>query len=72
MNKIIRTKIIDICNKKIQEKGTNVGVSFYAFFENKNHDPEQLMAVAKWWILENKLDHFEKALKIIRIAEEIK
>ena len=37
---------------------------FMHFFANKNDNPELLMEVAKWWIWENKLDHFEKALKI--------
>jgi hypothetical protein len=27
------------------------------------------MEAAKWWILENKLDHFEKATKIRRMVE---
>ena len=59
-----KKKIIEVCNKKIETKGDNVGLSFYAFFANKNDDPELLMEVAKWWIWENKLDHFEKAVKI--------
>jgi hypothetical protein len=37
---------------------------FYAFFKNKNDNPTLLMEVAKWWIETNKLDHFEKAVKI--------
>ncbi|MCL5589961.1 DUF6500 family protein [Enterobacter roggenkampii] len=45
-------------------QGCNVGLSFYAFFANKNNDPELLMEVAHWWIMEMKLDHFEKAEKI--------
>ena len=64
MNKEIREKIIAVCNQKIEKKGTNVGLSFYAFFANKNDDPELLMEVATWWILTHKLDHFEKAVKI--------
>lgn len=60
-----KQKIIDICNKKIKEKWENVWVSFYAFFSNKNDNPELLLEVATWWILENKFDHFEKAKKII-------
>ena len=28
------------CNKKIEKKGENVGLSFYAFFKNKNDNPE--------------------------------
>ncbi len=64
MNKELRLKIIQVCESKIAIKGENVGLSFYAFFKNKNDNPELLMEVAKWWILDNKLDHFEKALKI--------
>ncbi|WP_349632021.1 DUF6500 family protein [Bermanella sp. WJH001] len=51
------------------EKGENVGLSFYAFFANKNDNPELLMEAATWWILTNKLDHFEKAVKIKRLIE---
>ena len=64
MRESFKKKIIEICNKKIEAKGDNVGLSFYAFFANKNDDPKLLMEVATWWILENKLDHFEKAVKI--------
>jgi hypothetical protein len=64
MNKDIKQKMIDVCNEKIEKKGTNVGLSFYAFFANKNDDPELLMEVATWWIMTHKLNHFEKAVKI--------
>lgn len=60
----LQNKIIEVCDKKIAQKGANVGLSFYAFFANKNDDPEQLMEAATWWIITHKLDHFEKALKI--------
>jgi len=60
----LREKIIEVCNKKIETKGTNVGLSFYAFFANKNDDPQLLMEAATWWISTHKLDHFEKAVKI--------
>ena len=60
----LREKIIQVCNKKIETKGTNVGLSFYAFFANKNDDPQLLMEAATWWISAHKLDHFEKAVKI--------
>ncbi|MFH6955030.1 DUF6500 family protein [Pseudoalteromonas sp. XMcav1-K] len=60
----LRQKIISVCDKKIVAKGDNVGVSFYAFFANKNDDPERLMEAATWWIETHKLDHFEKATKI--------
>lgn len=65
----IHKKIIQVCADKIAAKGDNVGLSFYAFFANKNDNPELLMEVAKWWILENKLDHFEKAVKIKEMIE---
>ena len=64
MDKIFRKKIINICEEKITKKGTNVGLSFYAFFSNKNDNPKLLMEVAEWWILRHKLNHFEKAVKI--------
>ncbi|WP_111309706.1 DUF6500 family protein [Confluentibacter sediminis] len=64
MSPILRNKIIEVCDKKIKDKGLNVGVSFYAFFENKNTQPELLMEAATWWIKEHKLDHFEKAVKV--------
>ncbi|MFK7952522.1 MAG: DUF6500 family protein [Ekhidna sp.] len=64
MNEQIKEKIIQVCDEKIAVKGTNVGLSFYAFFANKNDNPELLMEVAKWWIQDHKLDHFEKAVKI--------
>ncbi len=61
--------MIDICNKKINQKGLNVNVSFYVFFKNKNDNPALLMKVATWWIINHKLDHFEKAIKIINILK---
>ena len=64
MNKQIKQKIIQVCNDKIAKKGENVGLSFYAFFKNKNDNPKLLMEVATWWIETHKLDHFEKAVKI--------
>ena len=65
----LRSKIIDVCNKKIESKGDNVGLSFYAFFANKNDNPELLMEVATWWIQTHKLDHFVKAYKIKEMIE---
>lgn len=64
MTSSLQEKIIAICNMKIEAKGPNVGLSFYAFFENKNTNPELLMEVATWWIQTQRLDHFEKAIKI--------
>lgn len=61
MNKEIRQKIIQVCVEKIRKKGDNVGLSFYAFFKNKNENPKLLMQVATWWIKKHQLDHFEKA-----------
>lgn len=72
MNKILKEKIIEVCNDKIKAKGTNVGLSFYAFFKNKNNNPELLMEAAEWWIKTNKLDHFEKAVKIKKMIQQIK
>lgn len=64
MDSNLKKKIIRVCNQKIAQKGEGVGLSFYAFFANKNDDPELLMAAATWWIKTHKLDHFEKAVKI--------
>lgn len=69
MRDTLKRKIIKVCDEKIESKDDNVGLSFYAFFANKNNDPELLMEAARWWILENKLDHFEKATKIRRMVE---
>jgi hypothetical protein len=56
--------MIDICNRKIDTKGEDVGISFYVFFKNKNDNPQLLLSVASWWILTHKLNHFEKAVRI--------
>ncbi|TYB74430.1 hypothetical protein ES676_07070 [Bizionia saleffrena] len=64
MRSRLKEKIIAVCNKKIEQKGESVGLSFYAFFANKNDDPELLMEAATWWIGTHQLDHFEKAVKI--------
>jgi len=70
MNKKIRQKIMDVCTKKIETKGENVGLSFYAFFANKNDNPKLLMEVAEWWIAKHQLDHFEKAVKIREMVKK--
>ena len=44
--------------KKMQLKGDKVGLSFYAFFANKNDDPELLMQAATWWNQTHQPDHF--------------
>ena len=64
MRESLRKNIIEVCDKKLAIKGDNVGLSFYAFFANKNDDPGLLMEAATWWIKTHELDHFEKALKI--------
>ena len=71
MRASLRQKIIEVCDKKIASKGDNVGLSFYAFFANKNDNPELLMEAATWWIQTHQLDHFEKALKIKTMVEEM-
>ena len=70
MKKELRTKIIEVCNKKIASKGDNVGLSFYAFFANKNDNPELLMEVATWWIQTHQLDHFVKAHTIKEMIQK--
>ena len=67
----LKQKIIDICEKKIAQKGEGVGLSFYAFFSNKNDDPALLMEAAVWWIQTHQLDHFEKAVKIRKMILEM-
>ncbi|QKD02591.1 DUF6500 family protein [Mesorhizobium loti] len=69
MRASLRRKILDVCDRKISEKGPTVGVSFYAFFANRNDDPELLMEAAEWWIRTHRLDHFEKAAKIRTMIE---
>lgn len=69
MRASLKRKIISVCDEKIENKGTNVGLSFYAFFANKNDDPELLMEAAEWWIKTHELDHFEKAVKIKAMVE---
>ena len=61
MRSELRTKIVEVCNKKIETKGDKVNVSFYAFFANKNSDPKLLMEAATWWIETHQLDHFVRA-----------
>lgn len=65
----LRRKIAEVCGQKIENKGPDVGLSFYAFFKNKNDQPEVLMEAARWWIETHQLDHFEKAVKIKRMVE---
>ena len=71
MKQRIKEKIIAVCEQKISQKGDNVGLSFYAFFQNKNSDPDTLMEVATWWIITKKLNHFEKATKIKQMINDL-
>jgi hypothetical protein len=64
MRSSLRTKAIAVCDEKIARKGDGVGLSFYAFFSNRNDDPALLMEAAEWWIKTHALDHFEKAVII--------
>lgn len=61
---VLKQRMIRICDQKIKSKGPTVGLSFYAFFKNKNDDPQELMEAATWWIQTHRLDHFEKAAKV--------
>ncbi len=69
MRETLRQRILVVCDAKMSQKGPDVGLSFYAFFSNKNNDPELLMEAATWWILEQRLDHFEKAAKVKSLVE---
>jgi hypothetical protein len=63
--------MLEVCDGKIAQKGANVGLSFYAFFANKNDDPVSLLEAVTWWIKTHQLDHFEKAVKIKKMVEEL-
>lgn len=65
----LREKIIAVCDAKLASKGPGVGLSFYAFFANKNDTPGLLIEVAIWWIQTQQLDHFEKASKIKQLVQ---
>lgn len=69
MRDSLKHKIIQVCQQKIAQKGETVGVSFYGFFANRNDDPELLMEAATWWIQTQRLDHFEKARKILQLVK---
>ena len=60
MRDSLKQKIIQVCHQKIARKGEGVGVSFYAFFANRNDDPELLMEAATLftgWLMDvNPLD----------------
>ncbi len=67
----LQQKILEVCDRKIMEKGPGVGLFFYAFFANKNDDPELLMEAAEWWIKIHRFDHFEKATKIRAVVSAL-
>ena len=69
MRPSLRQKAIAVCNEKIAKKGSTVGLSFYAFFANKNDNPALLMEAAEWWIKTHELDHFVKAVTIREMLE---
>jgi hypothetical protein len=71
MSPRLKQKIIEVCDSKMKQKGPQVGLSFYAFFANKNDNPQLLMEAAQWWIMEHQLDHFEKAEKIKTMVSAI-
>ena len=71
MDKNLSKKAIMVCDEKIEKKGVNVGLSFYAFFANKNTHPDLLMEMAEWWIKTHQLNHFEKAIKIKKLLQEL-
>jgi Family of unknown function (DUF6500) len=71
VNTVLKQKMLEVCNSKIAQKGPNVGLSFYAFFANKNDDPVLLLEAATWWIKTHQLDHFEKAVKIKKLVEDL-
>ncbi|WP_394889357.1 DUF6500 family protein [Mesorhizobium sp. AaZ16] len=64
MRPALSAKAISVCDEKIAKKGEGVGLSFYAFFANRNDDPDLLMEAAEWWIKTHALNHFEKATKV--------
>ncbi len=68
MTPALQQKMLQVCEQKIATKGLEVGLSFYAFFKNKNDNPKLLMEAARWWIETHQLDHFEKAAKIRQLA----
>ena len=68
MRAALKQKVVAVCKTKIAQKGPTVGLSFYAFFANRNDDPALLMEAATWWIQTHQLDHFEKAKKILQLV----
>ena len=64
MRPTLRTKAIAVCNDKIAKKGETVGLSFYAFFANRNDSSLCKPLTIKKRCSIYELDHFEKAKKI--------
>ena len=69
MRDSLREKVINVCAKKIEQKGEGVGVAVDAVVANKNDEPELLLEAATWWIQTHELDHFEKAKKVMTMIE---
>jgi hypothetical protein len=67
----LREKMIAVCTAKIARNGPDVGLSFYAFFKNRNDNPALLMEAARWWIETHRLDHFVQATKVRALIEEM-
>ena len=65
------TSATNCITRTVAAKGPNVGVSIYAFFANRNDTPDVLMEAAEWWINTHQLDHFEKAVKIKQMVEDM-
>lgn len=70
MTASLKSRILKVCDTKIAKKEDDVGVSFYAFFKNKNDNSKILMEVATWWIPTHELSHFEKAQKIKNLVKD--
>ena len=64
MRTSLKQKAIAICDTKIAQHSGGFRLAFYAFFQNKNANPELLREAAVWWRETDKLDHFETAVKI--------
>ena len=69
MSATLKQKVMNVCNEKIAAKGDSVGLSFYAFFANKNDNPEWLTEAAEWWIREHRFDDFDTTVKRKRLID---
>ncbi len=70
MREELRERFVAVYRGKLAAKGSDVGISFYAVFKNKNDEPDLLMEAATWWICTQRLDHFEKAAKVIKLIAQ--